>query len=112
MSTPLYTIANDDDLTHAVMDLAHINADRLTAMSSRQKQRAYVRDELKRHDVVWLVWEEDEGRHFYCIKGRNRLGRLKTTAFAVKGRADAIGMAEEWGDGAPHLAHEMPKAVM
>ncbi len=108
MSAPFFTIANDADLMNAVMTLSHENADRLSTMSSRQKQRAYVCDEIKRHDVVWLVWEEDEGRHFYCIKGRNRLGRLKTTAFAVKGRADAIGMAEEWGDGAPHLAHEMP----
>jgi hypothetical protein len=79
-------------------------------MSIRQ-QHKYVRRSIKAHEVVFVIWEENDHIHYYCIKGRNRLGRLKTTAFAVKGRADAIDMARDLGDGAPHLAHEMPGAV-
>jgi hypothetical protein len=80
-------------------------------MSIRQ-QHKYVRRSIKAHEVVFVTWEENDLIHYYCIKGRNRLVRLKTTAFAVKGRADAIGMARDWGDGAPHLAHEMPARIM
>ena len=58
-----------------------------------------------------MIWEEGENQHYYQIKGRGRLGRLSSTAFFVRGRADAIGMAEEMGEGAPHLAHSMPGAI-
>ena len=110
MNTLRAIVKNDDDLTTAVDALARENADRLATMTERQQHR-YVRRSISDHDVVFVIWEEGENLHYYQIKGRGRLGRLKTTAFAVKGRADSIGMAEEWGGGAPHLAHEMPGAV-
>ena len=110
MNAPRATITNDDDLTSAVDALAHENADRLATMTERQ-QHKYVRRSIRDHEVVFVIWEEGENLHYYQIKGRGRLGRLSTTAFAVRGRADAIGMAEEMGDGAPHLAHEMPRTI-
>lgn len=111
MTTPRAVVENEDDLTAAVDALAHENAGRLRTMSIKQ-QHEFVRRSIKAHEVVFVGWEEGENLHYYQIKGRGRLGRLSTTAFWVAGRGDAIGMAEELGDGAPHLAHEMPAGVM
>ena len=78
---------------------------------TERQQHKYVRRSIRDHEVVFVIWEEGENQHYYQIKGRGRLGRLSSTAFFVRGRADAIGMAAEMGDGAPHLAHEMPGAI-
>jgi hypothetical protein len=110
VTAPYPIVENEDDLTAAVDALAHENADRLATMTERQQHR-YVRRSIRVHEVVFVIWEEDENQHHYQIKERGRLGRLSSTAFFVRGRADAIGMAEEMGDGAPHLAHDMPRMV-
>jgi hypothetical protein len=83
MTAPLATITNDDDLTSPVDALAHENADWLMSIHQQHK---YVRPSIKAHKVVFVIWEENDHIHYYCIKARNRLGRLKTTAFVVKGR--------------------------
>ena len=111
MIASIASINNDQDILDMVRAMAHANGQRLRTMSPRQ-QRKFARRSIKAHEVAWVIWIERNEYHCYCIKGRGRLGRLSTTAFAVEGRADAIGMAEEWGDGAPHLAHDMPPGVM
>ena len=104
-------VENEDDLTTAVYALAHENADRMVTMTEGQRHK-YVSRSIRNHEVAFVIWEEGENDHFYQIKGRGRLGRLSSTAFFVRGRADAIGMAVDLGDGdAPHLACEMPRAV-
>ena len=100
-------VNNETDLTAAVYALAHKNADRMVPMTERQRHK-YVRRSIRAHEVAFVIWEEGENEHYYQIKGRGRLGRLSSTAFFVQGRADAIGMAVDLGDGAPHLAHATP----
>ena len=103
-------VENEDDLTAAVDALAHKNAGRLTTMTERQ-QHKYVRRSI----------QGPRGRIRNLGRGRERSllsdqrarpsWRLSSTAFFVRGRSDAIGMAEDLGDGAPHLAHAMPRTV-
>src|SRR5262245_6019007 len=111
MNTPFPTVENDNDILQWVQTISHVNGERLRVMPSYRKQRVYVRKAIKEHEVVWVMWEDDDQIYCCCIKGRGRLGVLTTTAFCVAGRVDAIAIAEEFGDGWPDL-HEMPKAVM
>ena len=99
-------IKNDDDIIEMVRAVSYQNGERLREMSYR-KQRSFVRKSIKTHEVVWLSWEDDDEFHCYCIKGRGRRGVLKSTAFRVENRMDAICIATEWGEGWPDL-HEMP----
>jgi hypothetical protein len=102
-------IKNDDDIIEMVRAVSYQNGERLRKMSYR-KQRSFVRKAIKSHEVVWLAWEDGDEFHCYCIKGRGCLGVLKSTAFHVASRTDAIAVATEWGDGWPDL-HEMPGTI-
>jgi hypothetical protein len=105
---------NEEAFVEAVVRIARENAETLAVLPPRAR-RKFVRLAVEGSRVSFAVWKEGDAVHLYCLKGRDVLGTgttADTSAIAVKGMLDAIGIANDFGDGAPHLAHSMPNGVM
>ena len=105
---------NEDEFIETVVELARENSELLAELSPRQR-RKFVRLAVEGSRVAFAVWQEGNTIHLYCLKGRDILGTGRagnTTAIVVKSMLDAIGIANDYGDGAPHLAHTMPGAIL
>ena len=74
---------------------------------TKKARRGYVKQVMRKSEVVYAVWQDGENRICYCIKGANTPdGTLVTfSAFLVADFESALGMQRDWGDGVPKGVH-------
>ena len=107
-------IHHEDAFVATLFEIAQENAELLAKLPPKAR-RKFVRLAIEGARVAFAIWRESDAIQVYCLKGRDVLGSdasEDTTVILVKNRLDAIGIADDFGDGAPHLAHSMPSAVM
>jgi hypothetical protein len=94
--------AKQEDIMQFLDDIyetACANGKRIERLSGRKRHK-YVRDAIKRAEVVFAIWFEGEAQHNMCVKGAALPeGLRRNTAFFVGSVVDAIGMQGDGGDG-------------
>ena len=103
---------SEDALGQELANLARGNRERMLRLSLEQTH-IFVREAFRQHQVVWLLWIEDDRVVINCAKGVNLLsfGAVMTTALPVPDHATAMALAERWGDGKLFFVRQVPETL-